>query len=423
MKPIHSIALFAALCAAWSGCERDEVLTLEDIAIEDKGADVGIVVEPDDGLTRVNSLIKAIEENGSGTYILRRGGTYYIEGKSVCKYHVVVKAEPGTDDLPRIQPISDNTGAPPNYLFQMEADGRFEDVYILGRDAATGYLQDRSFLLNKPGLRLEFDRCYVEGGTSAVIRIQAKDCRVFILNSVLRNVSNRTSPDNGRLIDTRSNNQDSLVIRNSQCYNNTGQMVRHAGAYTNYFELSGNTFWNQANIQNIDCPHVGVIENNIFANYAWKPAKTATAAIWDFDLGPIPADLRPTMKLTVRNNNFFDTADLDACFSLLPAGAYRRTALTNAVGEQMLADGRFVYENNISEVLAFDYAPPLPLDWVKYFISNNGSNMSTCTEWFDVDEDGLEGIVINNMFSFGYPASSRSATASTTGGPLGAQWH
>lgn len=38
---------------------------------------------------------------------------------------------------------------------------------------------------------------------------------------------------------------------------------------------------------------------------------------------------------------------------------------------------------------------------------------------FYADEDGIEGIEIGKTFTFRYPQSSKSATASTTNGPLG----
>ncbi|MCE5177600.1 MAG: DUF4957 domain-containing protein [Porphyromonadaceae bacterium] len=425
IKYFSIAGLFAMLFIIWTGCEHEDIMTLGDISIEDKGSSLEIIVEPDDGIDRVNSLANAINANGDATYVLRRGGTYYVEGKTTCNYNVVIKAEPGTGDLPRIQPIMDATGAMPSYIFEMYANSRFENVYILSKDAASGNLHDRAILLNKDSIRLELVNSYLEGGTSSTIRIQVKGCKVYITNSLLRNVSNPISPSNGRLVDTRGKSQDSIVIRDSYCYNNTGQILRHDGSCTKYFELSGNTFWHQANVQNIDCPFETVIENNIFANYAWKTGSSPDAAIWDVNIAPVAKNgYDPAkMKITVRNNNFFNTADLEEIFSTtpLPVGQYRRTKLMTVATEALVADGRFVYKDNISEVLTFTYRPPLPVAWIKYFITNSGE-MKACEEWFDVDEDGIEGIKIDAMYSFKYPMTSKSATASTTGGPIGAQW-
>ena len=34
---------------------------------------------------------------------------------------------------------------------------------------------------------------------------------------------------------------------------------------------------------------------------------------------------------------------------------------------QMEKEGRFIYENNFTEVLSFDYAPKLPIAYMEYF--------------------------------------------------------
>ena len=69
-------------------------------------------------------------------------------------------------------------------------------------------------------------------------------------------------------------------------------------------------------------------------------------------------------------------------------------------------------------MLTFDYAPALPLAYIQYFFANPSE--SDCTEPFDSDEDGVIGVINGEMFTFRYAPSFRSATASTTGGPLGA---
>jgi hypothetical protein len=89
----------------------------------------------------------------------------------------------------------------------------------------------------------------------------------------------------------------------------------------------------------------------------------------------------------------------------------------------MKEEGRFIEENNFSEVLSFDYAPPLPTEYWKLFFEKGGlPSMGDATGLpFAVDEDGIEGIVFGETFTFNYPANTTSAIASTTGGPIGAQ--
>ena len=87
----------------------------------------------------------------------------------------------------------------------------------------------------------------------------------------------------------------------------------------------------------------------------------------------------------------------------------------------MIDKGRLVYENNISEVLKFDGAPALPMAYIEKFFEVLNKGMSPWADLpFYVDENGKDGFTNDETFTFRYPASSTSATASTTNGPLGA---
>ena len=60
-----------------TGCEQEDILTLEDFP-EIKGNEGNepgneFIVEPDNGIDRVNSLTNAIKEHGDGTFIILKG--------------------------------------------------------------------------------------------------------------------------------------------------------------------------------------------------------------------------------------------------------------------------------------------------------------------------------------------------------------
>ena len=97
IKISSAISLLILLSVSFTSCEHEHIFTLENINLEKKVSDgVEIIVEPDDGITSVNSLTKAVEENGDGTYVLRRDGIYYMEGQNVFKNNIIVKTEKGT---------------------------------------------------------------------------------------------------------------------------------------------------------------------------------------------------------------------------------------------------------------------------------------------------------------------------------------
>ena len=78
------VKLFLGIIAAslFSGCEPKDVFEEENTIIPPTGQKV-VRVEPDDGVTKVNSLTKAIKENGDGIYELERCGIYYFDGNNV----------------------------------------------------------------------------------------------------------------------------------------------------------------------------------------------------------------------------------------------------------------------------------------------------------------------------------------------------
>ena len=77
-RNILFFSLGALLALSLTGCEQEDIMSIGDLEIPQKGSGVEIVVEPDDGITSVNALAKAVETYGAGTYILRRNGVYYV---------------------------------------------------------------------------------------------------------------------------------------------------------------------------------------------------------------------------------------------------------------------------------------------------------------------------------------------------------
>ena len=71
--------------------------------------------------------------------------------------------------------------------------------------------------------------------------------------------------------------------------------------------------------------------------------------------------------------------------------------------------------------MTFDGAPQLPMTYIDKFFEVLNTGMSPWADLpFYVDENGADGFTNNETFTFRYPSSSLSATASTTNGPLGA---
>ena len=403
------------------GCEPKDTFEEEHTVIPPIGKKV-VRVEPDDGVTRVNSLPKAIKENGDAIYELERGGVYYLEGKNVITHNVTIRATYGSEPLPTIQPVSDAQGALNSDMLRFEGNVTFENIYFNGKDAASNNIMQRLFRLDKKNLRLRFDGCFVENCRNFCIRTDNSGSKVYIENSTFRNFALTSDSANGRLFDSRGNAPDTISITNSTIYNLTGHLIRFDGSVANYVEFKNNTVYNVGYHFRIDYAMKAYIENNIFANVGWKASYKAdsSGAFWDLKELEKSDTYNPNdICIYIRNNNVYTDQAIKALYTKYP-GNIERVPL-NAVAQTMLADGRLVYENNISEVLAFDGAPQLPMAYIDKFFEVLNTGMSPWADLpFYVDENGMDGFTNGETFTFRYSSSSASATASTTNGPLGA---
>lgn len=419
---LKSCALTA--CLLMSGCEPKEIFADEYVELTPGGQQEIIRVAPDDGVTRVNSLPKAIAANGDGIYELERDGVYYLEGKNVIGNNIVVRAAQGTGAMPMIQPISDEQGALNSDMLRFEGNATFQNIYFNGRDAASANnIMQRLFRIDKGDLRIRFEGCFVEYCRNFCIRTDNKNTKLYIHNSTFRNLALTSDPANGRLFDSRGNAQDTISITNSTICNMTAHIVRFDGAIMNYFEFKKNTVYNVGQHFRVDYAMTSVIEDNIFANVGWKASYTADnpGAFWEirkFDEG---GQYDPgQMKAYIRNNNVYTSPEIKTLYVKYP-GNIERVPL-NAAGLALKEAGQLIYENNIAEELAFDNPPPLPMSYIDKFFEVLNTGMSAWADLpFYVDENGVDGFTNGVTFTFNYPASSASATASTTGGALGAE--
>ena len=407
--------------------------------------DGSVLVQMDNGVDRVNGLLNAIESCADNTvtvtdtgeevqcsnvFLLENGGQYYCEGKWVIKKNVTVKASSKEGKMPVLQVLADETGNINADMIRLEADVTFEGVYFLGKEAMTGANQQRVLRIDGQGCSLVLDRCFADYCQNFFIYVGNTDSRIRLLNSTFRNMSSNAS-SNGRLVDTRGNGADVIVIENSLVYNNWGHIVRFDGSKVNRLEWKHNTFYNVGTVPEIAQPASVVIEDNIFANVGWRNAATAMEideetqlpdyddVLWNISLASDDADISE-VSVVIRNNNIFNTDEMTALYK-----KYSETALVPCeLSEDALylqEQGKLVYENNISEVLAFDNPAPVHYDYIDLYMSNPDAPDETYAgRAWAVDEDGIIGIDPANVYTFGYPSSAQSATASTTGGRIGA---
>lgn len=444
-KPIF--LMFVTAIAISAGCERLPRVypILEDETVDFFIFEDGSVRVPaDNGYSAVNNLKKAIDQfanttlvttesgqevEASNVFLLPRGSRYYVEGKWVINKRVVVRAEEGEGEMPIIQIMADESGSVNSDMIRIERDVTFEGIYFFGQDAITGSHQQRMIRIDGANTTLTLNRCFADYCRNFFIRIDAKNVSVYLRNSTFRNMKHAAT-SNGRLVDTRGNGAKVVSIENCLVYNILGHITRHDGSIIETLEWKNNTFYNCATTLGIDHPRKVVIQDNIFVNTGWRQgADSATTdpqtgettydkSLWVFSR--LDATDLEKADVIIRNNNIYSTPQLLALYEKYSATAAERSEL-NSRGQTLLEMGKLQYENNFSEELSFDRPAPVRYDFIDLFFSNPSAPDDTFIDVpYFVDEDGVNGIHVGDVFTFSYPSSARSATASTTGGRIGA---
>lgn len=438
--------IFTALTLSFS-CERlPRVYPVleeetEDFFVYEDGS---VRVPTDNGYSAVNNLKKAIDQfansvliatesgnevQASNVFILPRGSRYYVEGKWVIKKSVVIRSEEGEGDMPMIQIMADETGNVNSDMIRIERDVTFEGIYFFGQDAITGSHQQRMIRIDGAGCTLTLDHCFADYCRNFFIRIDAKNVKVYLKNSTFRNMKHAAT-SNGRLVDTRGNGADVVSIENCLVYNLLGHITRHEGSVIETLEWKNNTFYNCGTTIGIDHPRKVVIQDNIFVNTGWRQGAESVSTdqvtgeievkrdLWAFSTLD-DADLEKADVL-IRNNNIYSTPQLLALYDKYSESAAERTEL-NSNGQTLLEMGKLQFVDNFSEELAFDRPAPIRYDFIDLFFSDPKASDDTFIGIpFFVDEDGINGIHPGDVYTFSYPSSARSATASTSGGRIGA---
>lgn len=434
--------------------------------------DGSILVGSDNGVDRINSLIKAIdtyadqkdltvtEVNADGqivgtdktvdcsnVFLLERGGEYMIQGKGKISSDVTIKAEDGDGELPVIEPLSDATGAVVADMLVLEASARFENIHFYMRDPVTDIIQERVLRVEAEGATLELNNCFNEYCRNHYIRMEAGDVTVKLINSTFRNFAMGAST-NGRVIDARKNAMKQILIDNCLFYNVTGKIFRQDGQPIEDITITNSTFYNCGYGLPIYMPKKMTVENNIFANCGYYTAAFPYGLKEDgtHDLDPVSGlahnsnyflditgctqiqadqttilainDVDPgTINISIKNNNIYNEQWLLDTYA-----QYKETALKDPIEatslelgdeEKWLKDNGATIniENTIEEAVSFEKSCGALSDEYLARIMTGDDDGSPITESYYVTGD----------YSFLY-TSGQSLTAATDGGKLGIRW-
>lgn len=415
-----------------------------------------VVVEPDEGINigALNNAISSAPDPGNTIFELRRGGLYYLNGTiSFSDFNLHIRAEEGDGSKPVLQPAVDEQGNVGRH-FSSSGNLTLEGLYLQGT-SELGSIIDQPVRVTGDDTRVIIDNCLFDYATSAMVRLNASGTKVYISNSIFRNALLADNPDNGRLIDTRSNPTDTIWVVNSTIYNGGSRLIRTSGANIKYMELNQNTVFQLSFKENfmLDATKEAKITNNIFYNFSYRVDNTQHDPMFTVDsIGEGGPWTDAERSFDLSNNNIYQQQEIIDVFEnfgpddlvrfndwdtleLNPI-SYKWEVNTNQffanqnvldtatwtpkpVLLHFIDNGQVDTTNIFSEELAFDNPPPLNLEYLQFYVENNFSIGGTNPPNPYADEDPSVVGEVDNGYSFGYSSASRSATAGSDGQALG----
>lgn len=372
----------------------------------------GILNDTIDGDTTANG--ERVDLNT--IYVLKRGElSYYVLSRAIeNRFPLTIVAEDGEGELPKIVPgvvEGGSIGRP----FRPRDDLHLKNLYVSGRDQDGG-IQKNMFRVSASGARIVIEDCHLDYDAQSAFRLDDSGIKVYLKNTIVSNIGETLSPSNGRVIDTRGNATDSIVVRNCTFYNITSRALRDGGGTIMYAEFNNTTFSNFAQhglsfgqtveavfVDNmmVNCQFLGVDNEDTEPN-SWvgldSLADSTLAANY-------------TQTFDCSNNNFY----LDPAM----VAAYPDTVVEGAIFStyaQKMVDAAGTGNTNLNESITFTDGPELPvnvmqaiwaLDLEPPAMDNGGMP--------DFGNAGY-GVV---PFDFSYPTGAASYTAGTHGQPLG----
>lgn len=239
-------------------------------------------------------------------YRLQRGDQAYygLEGSiSNSGYPITIVAADGDGARPFLQPrVVDSEASRP---FRPKGDITLRGLHVTNKDNLGG-MATRMLRCDDDGIRVTLDDCWFDQDAQSFIRVDDPDMKFYITNCVISNIGVPMDPNNGRGIDDRGNDIDTIVMENNTFFNITSRLIRDDGGTINYARINNNTLVNigQMGITfgKIDTL---IMTNNIAMNAGFIPKDDDDE--WFVFSADSVDDVAPYVMMT-NNTAYLDTA-------------------------------------------------------------------------------------------------------------------
>ena len=335
-------------------------------------------------------------------YLLSRGSLYILDGTFSPTFPVHIQAS-GTGAMPRIIMGLPTGGNPPSQAFQIFNSLYLKGIYLSGQVELGGSVL-RIIRVSANNIKVYVDSCQLDVSSQSAFRIESNNVDLRLTNSIVSNIGQMVSPDNGRAVDNRGIPLDSVYIQNCTFYNITSSLYRDGGGTVNNLYYNHNTAVNIGyNGLKIGEAKYAFVSNNIFKDCGFLGQTGTVTHIISLSSYPDPT---VTQQAVFRNNNFFiDTSIINLYPTLLQTVLAPVTF--DSLSQSYVTNSGFA-NTNINEALNFMKEPALPLQTIKTFYNTPSGTQ------VDMDTVGQAN------FDFSYANTYKSYTGSTDGKPLGA---
>lgn len=365
------------------------------------------VVSVNPGFNTLNQAVATALENGNEAmantiFELERGGTYLLNGSlQNTGYTLNIRAAEGDGDRPKLVPAV-ASGGESERPFRPRGDLNLTGLHITNRDEL-GKVNSRMIRCSADDITVRINDCVFDTDNQAMIRLDNDRISIFMENCIVGNIGLPADPTNGRGIDDRGNDIDSLVIENCTFFNITSRVLRDDGGVLNYSRINHNHF---VNIGQRLVSLGEVIEAEFTNNMVVDAGFLGTTSGLDYHLIEMDSlqqdliDAGHTQKINLKNNNFF----LHSALNDLYADTITATPLYNGPA-QAFAEEQDAASTNLSEEVSFTNGPAVPT----YILDNFWSDPANTEEW---DRTGAP-------YNFGYANTLTSYSHATDSKPLG----
>ncbi len=380
------------------------------------------VVQVTPGLGTLNDAIdNYIADNGSTSmdviFELEDGGFYILTSTIENEFPLRIEAAADSEVRPVIRP-NVPAGGEPFRCFRARNSITLRGLYLTNEDALGG-ADSQILRVSEDGARVVVDDCQLDVATQSGIRLDNTDNKVYVTNCIFSNIGNLSNPGNGRGIDDRGNDIDTLWVENTTFYNITARILRDGGGAINYAKFDHVTGVHMGD-RSIDLGDFveAEITNNLFVNPGFLGFNEPGVSALQVDSSDI------VQSAVISNINFYIDPAIQTLYDQLNMGAeegdsiFVRNGLNSDATDFAEMGGTL---ETITEIpITFNNGPATPIDYVQSFYEDPDNALPL--------DDGNGGVDPGNEsqlpFDFGYATDSELFEAGNDGLPLGdLNWH